>query len=52
MKIFPKESKQKISVFDALLCRMIALAAAGLNYSEELSTARTLASVLEKGGKH
>lgn len=43
-------TQRRISVFDALLCRMLALAAAGLDYSEELSTARTLADVLLRGG--
>ncbi len=45
-----KFTQQKISVFDALLCRILALGAAGLDYNEELSTARTLANVLLRGG--
>ena len=43
-------TQRRISAFDMLLCRMVALAAAGLDYSEELSTARTLASVLSRCG--
>ena len=37
----------KVSVFDALLCRLLALAWAGCDYSQELAAARTLAQLME-----
>ncbi len=35
-----------MTVFDALLCRILALAAAGCDYSQELATAHELAVVM------
>lgn len=47
MRMPAKPNQPQSTVFDCLLCRILALALAGQDYTQELATARTLASALE-----
>jgi hypothetical protein len=49
MKICGKTQQVSVTVFECLLCRILALALAGCDYEPELATARTLAQTLERG---